>query len=144
MFRDKGKIGQWHDLSEHDPRNHCGTHFGSSSLLACAASVSNRVIARKLEREQKKWNREGEGKRRNFSPLPLPRHSFFLLSSQLSRRTRAETLAIQASSLLVSKVANNCLVSQCLITDCYLQPCCVVIFLVVDFNGLVFYTLLFV
>ena len=41
--------------------------------LACAASVSNRVIARKLERKQKK--------------LPLPRHSFFLLLSQLSKRT---------------------------------------------------------
>ena len=33
----------------------------------------------------------------SFFPLPLPRHSFFfLLSSQLSRRTRAETLATQA------------------------------------------------
>ena len=41
--------------------------------LACVASVSNRLIARKLEREQKK----------KFVPLPLPRHSFFLLSSQL-------------------------------------------------------------
>ena len=29
-------------------------------------------------------------------PFPLPRHSFFLLSSQLSRQTRAETLATQA------------------------------------------------
>ena len=29
----------------------------------------------------------------SFFPLPLPRHSFSLLSSQLSRRTRVETLA---------------------------------------------------
>ena len=44
--------------------------------VACVASVSNWVIARKLERKQ------------NFVPLPLPRHSvFFLLLSQLSRRT---------------------------------------------------------
>ena len=43
--------------------------------LACVASVSNRVITRKLERKQK------------TVPLPLPRHSFFLLLSQLSRRT---------------------------------------------------------
>ena len=43
--------------------------------LACVASVSNRVTARKLEREQK-----GEG---SFIPLPLPRpFFFFLLSSQ--------------------------------------------------------------
>ena len=55
-----------------------------TSVLACVASVSSRVIARKLEREQKK----------------IP---FFFLSSQLSRRTRAETLAMQATS--VSPVA---------------------------------------
>ena len=45
----------------------------SGFLVACVASVSNRVIARKLERE---------GSRLNFS-----------------RRTRAETLATQASFL---------------------------------------------
>ena len=33
----------------------------------------------------------------SFSPLPLP-HNFFLLSSQLSLRTRAETLATQGSN----------------------------------------------
>ena len=43
-------------------------------FVACVASVSNRVITRKLER--------------SFVPLPLPCHSFFfLLLSQLSRRT---------------------------------------------------------
>ena len=47
-------------------------------LVACVASVSNRVIAQKLERKRN--------------------HSFFLLSSQLSRRTRAETLATQVTN----------------------------------------------
>ena len=51
-----------------------------SKRLACVESVCSRVIARKLEREQKKC------------------HSFFLLFlSQPSRRTRAETLATQAT-----------------------------------------------
>ena len=37
--------------------------------LACVASVSNRVTARKLEREQKKrWKGEGEGRRGNACP----------------------------------------------------------------------------
>ena len=43
--------------------------------LACVASVSNRVIARKLERKQKK------------KPPPPSFIFFFLLLSQLSRRT---------------------------------------------------------
>ena len=53
--------------------------------LACVASVSNRVIARKLERKRKK---------KGVSFL-------FLLSSHLSRRTRAETLATQANITLI-------------------------------------------
>ena len=57
-----------------------------TSVLACVASVSSRIIARKLEREQKKF-------------------LFFFLSSLLSRRTRAETLAKQATS--VSAVASQ-------------------------------------
>ena len=36
-----------------------------TSVLACVASVSSRVIARKLERERKKWKGEGEGRRGN-------------------------------------------------------------------------------
>ena len=68
--------------------------------LACLASVSNRVIARKLERKRKikRCKREGEGRRGSFFPLPLPRHSFFFCSR--SRRTRAETLATQATPRL--------------------------------------------
>ena len=48
--------------------------------VACVASVSNRVIAQTLEREQKKYGL----------------FFFFLLSSQLSRQPRAEMLATQA------------------------------------------------
>ena len=68
--------------------------------LACLASVSNRVIARKLERKRKikRCKREGEGRKGSFFPLPLPRHSFFFCSR--SRRTRAETLATQATPRL--------------------------------------------
>ena len=54
-------------------------------MLACVASVSNRVIARKLERKQKK------------GPLPLPRHSFFFCSCpSFLDEPREETLATQA------------------------------------------------
>ena len=68
--------------------------------LACLGSVSNRVIARKLERKRKikSCKKEGEGRKGSFFPLPLPRHSFFFLSR--SRRTRAETLATQATPRL--------------------------------------------
>ena len=68
--------------------------------LACLGSVSNRVIARKLERKRKikRCKREGEGRKDSFFPLPLPRHSFFFCSR--SRRTRAETLATQATPRL--------------------------------------------
>ena len=60
--------------------------------IACVASVSSRVIARNLEREQKKM--EGGGGREGGNPPP----SFlFLLSFQFSRRTRAEPLATQAN-----------------------------------------------
>ena len=56
----------------------------SCILIACVASVSNRVIARKLEREQKKVEGGGGGEKRKRLPvsfvplpLPLPLHSFF-------------------------------------------------------------------
>ena len=68
---------------------------GFDVQVACVAGVSNRVRA---GAKKEKWNGEGEGRRghRLLSPSPLP--SFlFLLSSQLSRRTRAETVATQAN-----------------------------------------------
>ena len=58
------------------------------TIIACVASVSNRVIAQKLERKRKKPS----------FPSPSPVITF-LLSSQLSRRTRAETLATQAITI---------------------------------------------
>ena len=48
------------------------------ALLACVASVFNRVIARKVERELK-TNRGGKGwgEKETFSPLPSPVIPFF-------------------------------------------------------------------
>ena len=71
--------------------------------LDCEASVSNWVIAWKLEREQKKKNARGRGwgwgvekrKQRFLLSLPFPLHPSCLLSPQLSRRTHSETLAMQ-------------------------------------------------
>ena len=50
-----------------------------SFYVACVASVSNRVIARKLEREQKKV--------RSPPPPPPPLFILFFALVQLSRRT---------------------------------------------------------
>ena len=69
-------------------------HLTELHLLACVASVFNRVIGRKLEWKQKKWKIEGEGEGEGgvyYSPLPL--HSSNLHSSELSRQTRVETFA---------------------------------------------------
>ena len=65
-------------------------------LLACVASVSNGVIARKLEREQKKKG--------GFPSTPPSFRHFFLkkLLSQLSRRTCEETLDTQPTLLLTT------------------------------------------
>ena len=71
----------------------------SRARLACVASISSRVIARKLEREQKKW--KGEGEERRGNACPQTPSFLFLLSSQFSGRTRAETLATQASARLL-------------------------------------------
>ena len=83
--------------------------------LACVASASNRVIARKLERERKKLEsgRRAEKRKQRFllSPPPPPSFLFFLLSSQLSRRTCVETLATQAtpySAQVLLKIALFC------------------------------------
>ena len=65
--------------------------------IARVASVSNRVITRNLEQEQKKNGGRGRGRgEEETPPPPLSFLFFFLLSSQLSRLTRAETLATQA------------------------------------------------
>ena len=47
------------------------------ALLACVASVFNRVIARKVERELKANGKaKGRGEKETFSPLPSPSPSF--------------------------------------------------------------------
>ena len=53
-----------------------------NGTLACVASVSNQVIAQKLEWEQKKWKGEGEGRRGNACPQ-TPR--FWKTSLDISR-----------------------------------------------------------
>ena len=70
------------------------------AILACVASVSNRVIARKLRAEPKKRLKgEGEGTS-SFVPLPLPRHSCFFCSfPSFLDEPREETLATQASAI---------------------------------------------
>ena len=50
------------------------------SRLACVASVSNRVIARKLERKVEEGEVGGGGRRGSFFPLPLPRQSSFFFA----------------------------------------------------------------
>lgn len=60
------------------------------------SNLFHRVIARKLKWEPKKINLKRETRRgRRNSPISL--YSSSLLSSQLSRQTRAETLATQAT-----------------------------------------------
>ena len=55
-------------LKEVDLESH-GYKKEKTTKLACVASVSSRVIARKLEREQKKkWKGEGERRRGNACP----------------------------------------------------------------------------
>ena len=46
-------------------------YSAGESVVACVASVSNRVIARKLEREQKK-KMEGGGEKRKPPSFPSP------------------------------------------------------------------------
>ena len=83
--------------------------------LACVPSVSSRVIARKLAREQKK--KGGRGRGRGVIPLPLPlsRHSFFcsrpnFLDELARKRLLRRLLANGRNSweLLAKNVASVC------------------------------------
>ena len=82
--------------------------------LACVASVSNRVIARKLERKQKKgWRGRGRGEEETLapkphdsgerplifhgSPSPPPSLIFFCSCPSFLDEPREETLATQAT-----------------------------------------------
>ena len=59
---------------------------------------------------------EGGGE---LTPLPLPLNSSFLLSSELSRRTRAERLVTQARVIYIPAVETEESLSL-LYTKCYL------------------------
>ena len=53
------------------PRSDQISHCDINALLACVASVSNRVIARKLEREKKKVGRgRGRGEEETLACKP--------------------------------------------------------------------------
>ena len=85
LFQDLGKLPS--RLAKHR-FNH-----KAAVILACVESVSNRVIARKRAKKR--------------CLLPLPSHSFFvLLSSQLSRRTRAKRLLRRLRDLQWFKKTN--------------------------------------
>ena len=83
-------------------------------LVACVASVSSRVIARNLEREQKKNGKgEGEGRRGNhsltsslpsFTPLPLPLHSFFCSRSSFLNELARNRLLRRLLSLVNEQI----------------------------------------
>ena len=91
-----------------------GVLYGNTMLVpiqmvACVASVSNRVIARTLERKQKKVEGGGGGEKRKPSfPSPSPVIHFFLLLSCPSflDEPREETLATQAIQM-GTNVANG-------------------------------------
>ena len=72
--------------------------------LACVASVSNRVIARKLEREQKK-KVEGGGGGESF-PFPSPVIPFFVLVPTFSRNSRGN--ACYAGYLQTDATVGSC------------------------------------
>ena len=86
------------------PRTRAGTL--ATQAIACVASVSNRVIARKLDRKQKKRlkgeGRGEEGGGGSFISLPLRRHSFFFFCSCPSflDEPREETLPTQATQAI--------------------------------------------
>ena len=75
--------------------------FQSSYCAKVRAGAKNKKVEEGGGGEKRK-------RRGSFFPLPLPRHSFFfLLSSRRSRRTRAETLATQATTLVVFHMAHH-------------------------------------
>ena len=96
------------------PREKAVCSRQAATVLACVASVSSLVVVRKLEREQKKknrrWRMRGEKDTRFLRSLSPPPSFFFfsLLLSQLSRRTRAEMLAMQATTVQVHVGSPHC------------------------------------
>ena len=76
----------------------------TSVKVACVASVSSRVIARKSERKQKKKVEGGGEKRKQrfaLSPPPPPSFIFFCSCPSFLDEPREETLATQATVKVV-------------------------------------------
>ena len=87
----------------------------------------------------------GGEKKKLLSPPPPPSFLFFCSRPNFPPELARKHLLCRLVPFWFLKLPTiDCLVCQCLMTYCYLQPCCVVVFLVVDFNGLVFLILLFV
>ena len=75
------------------------TSHNAPSHLACVASVSNRGIARKLERKQKKVEGGEGGEKRKLPSFPSPSPVIFFCSGpSFLDEPREETLATQATS----------------------------------------------
>ena len=70
--------------------------FSLRPILSCVASVSDRVIARKLEREQKKDGRRGRGA---HSTPPPPKFLFFALVPTFSTNSRGKACYAGKSNL---------------------------------------------
>ena len=87
-------------------------NFNFFHRVACVGSVSNRVIARKLERSKKKKGERGRGRREeeeevSFFPLPLPRHSFFFSALVPTFSTESRGNACYAGYSVCSFQLNN-------------------------------------
>ena len=66
------------------------------------AQPAQQAFPIELLRESQRWKGEGEGEGFLLSPPPPPSLLFFFSRPSFSRRTRAETLATQASWFLLS------------------------------------------
>ena len=105
----KGKRNLWSSVNE-GSRNQRQIKRGKffTFFLACIASVSNRVIARKLERKQKKgWRGRGRGEEEVCGqavpsfPSPSPVIHVFCSCPSFLDEPREETLATQATFFCV-------------------------------------------
>ena len=99
--------GKYYKAGSNQPRARMDTYLVDWEPVACVASVSNRVIARKLEPKQKKRLKgEGEGRRGNFVPSPSPVINYFFFFGSCPSfldEPREETIATQAREPVISR-----------------------------------------
>ena len=121
-----------------EPRENARTRglspaFSRDSLyLACVASVSNRVIARKLERKQKKKKRVQSSYCAKVRADPLPRHSFFfalvpvfetnLARKRLLRRLRFTRPSRRACSQAIPSMGSPSVPSRLKLPSIFSHP----------------------